>query len=107
MTKSAERIRYEVAARDAEAAKQFKKTKRNRYAAAAKKIAERDGIARQLTAAQGQISLLWARMCNEEGVPVEAKFVVFNSANKHSVEYNEAVQNFFALRAAMMKTVQQ
>jgi hypothetical protein len=52
----------------------------------------------KLQKAQKEVKRLWNLMCAEEGVPVDAKFVVFNSTNKYAVEYNEAVKKFFALK---------
>ena len=52
----------------------------------------------KLQKAQKEVSKLWALMCAEEGVPTDAKFVVFTSTNKYSVKYNNAVKKFFALR---------
>ena len=53
----------------------------------------------KLQKAQKEVTRLWNLMCEEEGVPVDAKFVVFNSTNKYSVKYNEAVKKFFRLRS--------
>lgn len=52
----------------------------------------------KLQKAQKEVSKLWNLMCAEEGVPTDAKFVVFNSTNKYSAEYNKAVKKFFRLR---------
>jgi hypothetical protein len=51
----------------------------------------------KLQKAQKEVSRLWNLMCEEEGVPTDAKFVVFNSTNKYSLKYNTAVKKFFAL----------
>ena len=51
-----------------------------------------------LESAQKKVTALWAKMCAEEGVPVESKFVVFNSTNKYSARYNKAVQAFFLIK---------
>jgi hypothetical protein len=53
---------------------------------------------KSLEAAQRSVSRLWNKMCEEEGVPVDSKFVVFTSTNKFSVRYNKAVQAFFLLK---------
>ncbi len=53
----------------------------------------------KLQKAQKEVSHLWNLMCAEEGVPTDAKFVVFNPTNKYSTEYNNAVKKFFRLRS--------
>lgn len=53
----------------------------------------------KLQKAQKEVNRLWNLMCAEEGVPTDAKFVVFNSTNKYSVKYNKAVKKFFALKS--------
>lgn len=52
----------------------------------------------KLQKAQKEVKRLWNLMCAEEGVPTDAKFVVFTSTNKFSVKYNEAVKKFFDLK---------
>jgi len=57
----------------------------------------------ELQKTQAKVTRLWALMCAEEGVPVDAKFVIFTSANKYSKPYNAAVKKFFALRAKVVR----
>ena len=53
----------------------------------------------KLQKAQAEVSRLWNLMCAEEGVPVNAKFVVFTSTNSHAASYNLAVKKFFRIRS--------
>lgn len=53
----------------------------------------------KLQKAKAEVDRLWNLMCNEESVPVNAKFVVFTSTNKYAVEYNNAVKKFFRLKS--------
>jgi hypothetical protein len=53
----------------------------------------------KLQKAQTEVSLLWVKMCAEEGGPTDSKFVVFTSTNKYSLKYNTAVKKFFRLKS--------
>lgn len=48
--------------------------------------------------AQAKVNRLWKKMCAEEGVPVDSKFVVFTATNKFSKPYQAAVNDFFYIK---------
>ena len=53
---------------------------------------------KSLEAAHRSVSRLWKKKCEEEGVPVDSTFVVFNSTNKYAKRYNKAANAFFLLK---------
>jgi hypothetical protein len=48
------------------------------------------GSGKPLTLAE-LVKTLWTRACEEQGIPADSKFVVFDPSNKYAKLYNEAM----------------
>ena len=43
---------------------------------------------------QNTVRVLWEKCCEEDGIPVDSRFVVFDDNNKYNKFYNKAVKEW-------------